>query len=148
MAVKLPKGRAPAGVERVKSQAFDEPGELAGEIPVLRHGALDLPSKQFHSVSWRRRTIIANIATRLMTGVAARSTARQNPNAAPGMKLRIDNPPERRYRSGISGRTLSTRHSGNSASNLSRSRSNTIQGSAPLAPDRGPSPWNSQSRVS
>src|SRR5215831_6057086 len=94
-------------------------------------------------------TIRANIAV-------LRAHARTSPSSASrhtgydhsGTRHLNDTPPDKRYRSGMSGTIEVTCHSGNSRSNRWRSRSNTIHGSAPFAEDNGPSAANVHSCVS
>jgi hypothetical protein len=66
----------------------------------------------------------------------------------PGIRLRMPTPPEIKYRKGKKGLMRSIENSGNSDSNRARSRTNTIQGSAPFAPESGPLAGNDQSCAS
>src|SRR5215469_8273957 len=80
----------------------------------------------------------ANIPNLSFQCDAAFSRALHGPYRMPGTRLRIETPPESRYRKGIIGSIVSISSSGNLISSNLRSLTNTIHGRAPLAPDRGP----------
>jgi 4-amino-4-deoxy-L-arabinose transferase-like glycosyltransferase len=93
----------------------------------------------------RTNVISANIAHLPIQGSINCSSRRQNGNVMAGTRLRRDTPPESKYLNGVPGLIRLISHSGNSCSNRARSRTKRIHGSAPFAPDNGPTGWNCQS---
>ena len=90
----------------------------------------------------------ANMPNRCGQRATSRSIRFTPAKHQPGTSVRSETPPDSMYRNGIAGPAVeiaAIRHAGNRRSNCARSRSNTIHGSAPLAPLSGPSPAMRQS---
>lgn len=129
-AVALPDGSDVTIYHRLK------PGGSFGPSPSAATGASRLGVGK--APDRRSSTTTANIAKRRDRNPSLRSIRPQPATTPAGARAPSDTPPASRYRNGINGSTLRIDQCGCSRRNLSRSRTNRIQGRAPLAPDSGP----------